>query len=61
MDKFIFKDVNEAIDLNEMFLGKNWGLNSITLTKNEINGLLLGKCIAYNDGEYTSLIYMKED
>lgn len=56
-DVQIIENTREAMDT----YGHWWGSSQLCLTKEQIQALLDGKCIACNDGEYATFIsYDKE-
>lgn len=41
--------------------GHCWGSEVVKLSKKQIKELLKGKCIAFNDGEYTTFLVLGDD
>jgi len=39
--------------------GSLWGRETRTLTRKEIDALIVGKCLAWNDGEYVQFVVME--
>lgn len=51
----IIENTKEARDK----FGRWWGCENVILTREHIKALLDGKCIAWNDGEYTHFLSLE--
>jgi hypothetical protein len=59
MSKIMILENNEEDRKKLMSFG--WGHEDITLTKKHIKALQEGKCLGWDDGEYTHLLKLKKE
>jgi hypothetical protein len=60
-DKTKQVDIIERTDeANGTYAKKGWGHNVVFIDRADINALLVGFGIAFGDGEYTYVIYLRQ-